>query len=80
MFQVRNFDFFQKEFSSEYRNAEKTKKIWSVPITYTTSNNTNFNITDLQWLNVDSGPIEISIENNSWIVVNLQQTGELEKT
>lgn len=75
---VSYFLLFQREFIRDFRTNEHSKKVWSIPVTFTTSSNMDFNITDIQWLNTDSSPLEILLQNDSWIILNLQQSGEYE--
>lgn len=47
---------------------------WYVPITYTTKSEKNFNGNVRGWLEPNS-TLDIKVDNVSWIILNLQQTG-----
>lgn len=71
---INAFSIFQKMFPG-IKKENKTNKLWTIPITFATSLKANFDINDIQWL-TDEKPLQISIGNSSWIILNLQQMGK----
>lgn len=63
--------------SSSERKA--SKQVWKIPITFTTSEVSDFNSTKTQhWLNARSLKVEVpSLSSNQWIIVNIRETGKM---
>ncbi|XP_018561218.1 glutamyl aminopeptidase-like isoform X2 [Anoplophora glabripennis] len=55
-----------------FDSSESTQ--WYIPITYTTKTESNFNDNVKGWL-VPNSTLDIELEDGSWIILNMQQTG-----
>jgi len=53
-------------------------KQYYIPVTYTTESKPNFTITlsNIRWLTSSNSKIELLLEEDQWIILNLQQAGK----
>ncbi|CAH0553356.1 unnamed protein product [Brassicogethes aeneus] len=53
------------------------KLIWDIPITYTTSLKAQFEVkpNEVQWLTKKSDTFNFDLKNDTWVIVNLQESG-----
>ncbi|CAH1180408.1 unnamed protein product [Phaedon cochleariae] len=63
----------QEQFSNVKNNSDSSTQ-WNIPVTYTTSEEKNFNREHIDWLKKDEA-LSIELKDGSWIVLNIQQTG-----
>jgi len=72
----RNYYFNFVTISAQFHN-KLDKKLYYIPITYTTESKSNFTVTWSNiWITPSKSEIELSLEKDQWIILNLQQAGK----
>lgn len=77
-FQQKKFEYADEV--GKKKHSEKREDLWWIPITFTTSNVLNFNETrPTSWIRKTKDLVieDVEINNLDWLIVNVQQTGEL---
>jgi aminopeptidase N len=73
----RRFILMETNLESEEEEREESDPVWWVPITYTTRRKSNFsNTKPTHWMKAEKSiVIDDDIDENDWLMVNLQVTG-----